>query len=210
MDFDDVIPVWMARACRHAQQISAAVPLPPYRLDRATTRLPMSRVGRHRGLPVSTPRLPPPRKRGWTLVDGIADSSMNLFSGHGYCAADNWIRRASGAALLRPWNPLGSALTTARCTDGARYQRLQVALRELAPDIATAAWVPPTPPSFGAPDCNPFAFERLADRPQRAVSAGAGSRLMRHRPPAWTPAPLSWAPGCPSTAPGTVCLPHQP
>jgi hypothetical protein len=41
----------------------------------------------------------------WTLVDGIADDQGNLFRGHGYCASDNWIRRAPEATAMQgPWD----------------------------------------------------------------------------------------------------------
>src|SRR5262249_20571697 len=40
-------------------------------------------------------------KFGWNLVDGISSQFAGTSSGHGYCAHDNWIRRAREAALLQ-------------------------------------------------------------------------------------------------------------
>jgi hypothetical protein len=42
---------------------------------------------------------------GWVLVDGINDSTGNLFATHGYCAADNWIRTATESVDIQgPWS----------------------------------------------------------------------------------------------------------
>ncbi len=47
---------------------------------------------------------------GWVLVDGIAPQSGNLFSGHGYCASESWVRRALDSVNRQgPWTPGGTS-----------------------------------------------------------------------------------------------------
>jgi hypothetical protein len=106
---DDVIPGWMAPFLALGAAVDfSPVPLPPYQMD-GGDRPDGGEVGwaGNEVLPgingaVGNGAV----ANGWTLVDGIADATGNLFSGHGYCASDNWIRRASEATAMQgPWDP---------------------------------------------------------------------------------------------------------
>jgi hypothetical protein len=106
---DDVIPGWMAPFLGLvAVAESLPPPLPPYQID-GGDRPDGGEVG-WAGGPVLAGMngavAAGAVSQGWTLVDGIADGSANLFSGHGYCAADNWIRTATeSVAMQGPWHP---------------------------------------------------------------------------------------------------------
>ena len=98
---------------------------------------------------------------GWTLVDGIADSTANLFSGHGYCASDNWIRRATDAVNMQgpwvPWNesllPPASTQTTGTLHPTA--QGYQAVANRIFAKLAANLLPPPAP--SGPPPAPGFA-----------------------------------------------------
>ncbi|MFP5371142.1 MAG: hypothetical protein ACLGI3_10395, partial [Actinomycetes bacterium] len=113
---DDVIPLWMAPLLGGlALAEGHAVPLPPYQID-GGDRSDGGEVG-WAGGPVLAGMNgavgAAATAHGWTLVDGIADDTANLFSGHGYCAPDNWIRTATeSVAMQGPWAvPLACGLS---------------------------------------------------------------------------------------------------
>ncbi|HEX2047062.1 MAG TPA: hypothetical protein VHF27_04810 [Acidimicrobiales bacterium] len=107
---DDVIPGWMQPFLAAAAVVDfSPVPGAPFRMDRADQTVDHDEVAYAANvvLPGMNGEV---RKganaNGWTLVDGIADETANLFSGHGYCASDSWIRRAADATYLQgPWDP---------------------------------------------------------------------------------------------------------
>ena len=106
---DDVIPLWMAPLLPGlALKEWHSVPLPPYQID-GGERDDGGEVGWAGGPVLSGMNgavAAAATAHGWTLVDGIADSNANLFSGHGYCAPDNWIRTATeSVAMQGPWAP---------------------------------------------------------------------------------------------------------
>ena len=114
---DDVIPVWMAPPLAAISFLEGQPPpLPPYQID-GGDRPDGGEVG-WAGGPVLAGMngavAAGARANGWTLVDGIADDTANLFSGHGYCADDNWIRTATeSVAMQGPWaSPLACNLAT--------------------------------------------------------------------------------------------------
>lgn len=107
---DDVIPGWMQPFLAAAAVLDfSPVPAVPFQMDRA------DRAVEHDEMAYAANVVLPGMNgqvrsgataNGWTLVDGIADETANLFSGHGYCASDSWIRRAADATRLQgPWDP---------------------------------------------------------------------------------------------------------
>ncbi|MEW6154082.1 MAG: hypothetical protein AB1673_08865 [Actinomycetota bacterium] len=106
---DDVIPVWMAPLLAPIAVIeSQPAPLPPYQID-GGDRPGGGEVGWAGSAVLAAMNgavASGAAANGWTLVDGIADGTANLFSGHGYCAPDNWIRTATeSVAMQGPWDP---------------------------------------------------------------------------------------------------------
>ncbi|HEX2119133.1 MAG TPA: hypothetical protein VHF91_08110, partial [Acidimicrobiales bacterium] len=107
---DDVIPGWMQPFLAAAAVVDfSPVPAVPFQMDRADG------TADHDELAWAANVVLPGMNgqvgagataHGWTLVDGIADETANLFSGHGYCASNSWIRNAADATRLQgPWDP---------------------------------------------------------------------------------------------------------
>ncbi len=82
----------------------AAVPLPPYQITGDEVAWAGGTVGPRLNTEVKNAAA----AHGWTLITGIDDDQGNLFSGHGYCATQSWIRHAHDATLLE--GPLGQML----------------------------------------------------------------------------------------------------
>ena len=55
-------------------------------------------------------------RHGWTYVDGIDEAYAGEGYGHGYCAADSWIRNATDSVAIQgPWhNLIGGSPRTPR------------------------------------------------------------------------------------------------
>jgi len=106
----DVIPGWMQPFLAAAAVLDFEhVPGVPFQMDRADQTVAHDEMAYAANvvLPGMNGEV---RKgataHGWTLVDGIADDTANLFSGHGYCASNSWIRNATDATRLQgPWDP---------------------------------------------------------------------------------------------------------
>jgi hypothetical protein len=101
---DDVIPPWMAPLLSLLALFeSHHAPLPPYQID-GGDRADGGEVGWAGGAVLAGMNgavRAAATANGWTLVDGIADGTGNLFSGHGYCATDNWIRTAKESVAMQ-------------------------------------------------------------------------------------------------------------
>ena len=100
---EDIIPWWVsAGATAHQRLFEAAytVPLPPHRMDQDEATWAGDVVG-----PALNDKIAAAAAtHGWVLVDGINDSTGNLFATHGYSAADNWIRTATESVDIQgPW-----------------------------------------------------------------------------------------------------------
>jgi hypothetical protein len=102
----DIIPWWVSAgstvwgAWDTVFGSAYTVPLPPNRwdLDEATW------AGDVVGPALNNKIAAAAETHDWVLVDGINDSTGNLFATHGYCAADNWIRTATESVDIQgPW-----------------------------------------------------------------------------------------------------------
>jgi hypothetical protein len=100
----DIIPWWVGTISGIGTIWDGApfVPLPPYRMDQDEATWAGGTVGPALNSKIAAAA----QVHGWILVDGINDSTGNLFATHGYCAADNWIRTATESVDIQgPWSP---------------------------------------------------------------------------------------------------------
>jgi hypothetical protein len=151
----DVIPWWVGTISEIGAIFDGApfVPLPPYRMDQDEATWAGGTVGPALNSAVAAAA----QTHGWIMVDGINDSTGNLFATHGYCAADNWIRTATESVDIQgPWAywivptwPANSTATTGTMhptADGNRAIAQRI-LAKMRPFLLPAG-EPPGPPTF--------------------------------------------------------------
>ncbi len=151
---EDVIPAGMAPLLALAAVLeSHHAPLPWYHIDAQEAAWASGTVlpGLNGAVEAAAAR------HGWTFVDGISDRFAGPGYGHGYCAENSWIRRASDSIAIQgpyfnglPPDTTGTKGTLHPTAQGhqAYRERISHYLRPLLLDGVTP---PPAPPAFSTP-----------------------------------------------------------
>jgi hypothetical protein len=141
---DDVIPWWMAPLLALvAVPNGYNPPPPPFQMEGNEVAWAGGTVGSELKHEVTNAA----QAHGWTLVTGINDDQGNLFSGHGYCASDSWIRHAHDATYLQ--GPLGQMLPPDSAKTKGTLHPTATGLQQISQKIFAKARpdLLPTPPS---------------------------------------------------------------
>jgi hypothetical protein len=154
----DLIPWWISVGATGSALFGGAytIPLLPHRIDQDEATWAGGTVG-----PALNNKIAAAADvHDWILVDGINDSTANLFATHGYCAADNWIRTATESMSIQgPWSswfsphiwPADSTRTTGTMhptTTGNRAVAQRI-MAKMGPNLLPAV-EPPGPPTFSS------------------------------------------------------------